>query len=418
MRKICLILSVLLSTVIGQINVEAQLQSDFSLRPYFSIEKNITAARLEYDYEFKKVDFKPVDIASAVVAFGYSKFMLSAALAAPWANGGDMGFSPYLDLSGGLDFADFSFYGGWISNLKGGDDTRKYNLINPYYFGIQARYERGMVLFIDDFQYRWDAGENNFNYSGFANTLRTFLPNKYFAPFLFITLEWWRGINDDKNVFFDNASFNIGLGLAQGKSTGGNAYGTRSNAMRSVGSQQEPPVVRKPNIYLYPEDPCSVIVKIQPRGEILKSIPEYGHGWEVLAYPDGSISGTEGFLFYEASIKIDTPPEGWCVSRGNIRSFFIDILSHYGFNEREIGDFIEYWEKILNGSPYYIIHPVMNEGVDNVCPLTISPEPDRILRLWFIIESAENPADLYEPAIPDFDRDGFVVTEWGGILID
>lgn len=408
-RKTRLILALLLLTAICQVSASAQTGSKLSMHPYFSIEKNFSGARLEYNYEFKKVDFKPVDIASAGATIKYSKFMLSAAMAAPWANGGDMGFSPYLDLSGGLDFADFSFYGGWISSLKSDDDHREYDLINPFYFGVQARYERRMLLFVDDFLYRSAVSGNDFDCSSLANTLKAFLPNRYLRPYLFMTLELWRGI-DDKNSFFDNTSINIGLGLALGKSTAG-----RCNSLRSIGPLL---TVRKPNIYLYPVEPCNVAVKIRPRGEILTSTPEYGDGWNVYAHPDGSIPGTAGFLFYEASVKIAIPSKGWCVAREEVGSFFNDILSRYGYNKREIGDFIEYWEKILNDAPYYTVYPLLNDSVNKVCPLTVKPGPDNILRLWFVFESADEYIDLPEPSIPVFKRDGFVVTEWGGILID
>ena len=157
-------------------------------------------------------------------------------------------------------------------------------------------------------------------------------------------------------------------------------------------------------------------VHIKPNVKILKSIPEYKKGWDITAYPDGTITGTPGYLFYEAIVQIKTPENGWCVSSSEIIPFFKSTLKNYGFKNNEIADFLDYWQNHLPRSKFYAIHPVINGDLDLICPLNIKPAPDHILRAWFIFRPLSAKISLNEPHIPPFKRDGFVVTEWGGII--
>jgi len=122
------------------------------------------------------------------------------------------------------------------------------------------------------------------------------------------------------------------------------------------------------------------------------------------------------FLFYEAEVNVNTPAEGWCVAQANLKTFFTKTLTIYGLNQTEINDFIEYWTARLIDSPYYSVHPLLNHDIDAVCPISINPNPDNLLRLWFVfipqIEDVKVPA----PKVPAFPRNGFHVIEWGGIL--
>ncbi len=176
-------------------------------------------------------------------------------------------------------------------------------------------------------------------------------------------------------------------------------------------------MVEKPNIYLYPTSPCTVVVKLSPNGRLVKTIPDYDDGFKVYAYPDGSISGTEGYLFYEAEIRdVDLGTNGWCVSQPEIISFLQWLLPEYGFNPRECDDFIQYWGDKLTGSPYYEIYPITLEQIELICPMKVSPAPDNVLRLWLYIVPTKQYRVLTPPDIPKFTRDGFVVTEWGVII--
>ncbi len=91
-------------------------------------------------------------------------------------------------------------------------------------------------------------------------------------------------------------------------------------------------------------------------------------------------------------------------------------LRNYGFNKKEIYDFIDYWIPRLNDAPYYAIWPQHTAQVDHVIPLKLSQQADSRLRLFYIIRDMTEYVELKEPNIPPFERKGFVVTEWGGSL--
>jgi hypothetical protein len=176
----------------------------------------------------------------------------------------------------------------------------------------------------------------------------------------------------------------------------------------------------KPNIYLYPQKPCSVDVKIHfPQGgSVIKSKPTYGNGWNVFAEPSGKINHQYNYLFYEA----ENPDayqyqSGWSVARDTLASFFTNTLTQSGFNQKEITDFTDYWIPLLQDSKFYTIYPQWNSDITKMIGLSITPAPDHLLRLFFVIKKADVlEARLSKPAIPQFVRQGYVGTEWGVVL--
>jgi hypothetical protein len=179
-------------------------------------------------------------------------------------------------------------------------------------------------------------------------------------------------------------------------------------------------VVYKPNIYLYPKTTSTLLVKLlfPLGGNIIKSIPSYGDGWDIEVEPSGKINQQYDFLFYESQ----TPNayqynSGWVISRDTLSSFFSTNLLNAGFSQREINDFIEYWIPLLSDYPFYIIYPQFADDIGKVIQLNISEPPDNMLRLFYVIQGSEsNGAELVKPKIPKFVRSGFVVTEWGVVL--
>jgi hypothetical protein len=179
-------------------------------------------------------------------------------------------------------------------------------------------------------------------------------------------------------------------------------------------------VVRKPNIYLYPQTKSIISVKLvfPSGGTLLESKPAYKSGWAVEAEHSGKINGQYDYLFYEAQ----TPDEyqyntGWVINKDSLTIFFKSNLAAIGFNEREIKDFIEYWIPRLSNYSYYFIYPQFSNDIDKVIKLKIGKTPDSLLRLFYVIKGSERSENnLLEPVIPKFERKGFVVTEWGVVL--
>lgn len=182
------------------------------------------------------------------------------------------------------------------------------------------------------------------------------------------------------------------------------------------------PVLRKPNIYIYPTETVQLEVSLNfPQGgEVINSLPEYGNGWNVSVDPDGMIEYTYRFLFYE-SIQPDAwqYSDGWVMNQADLETFFRENLLHAGFQGQEIEDFVDYWIPLLRDYPFYTIYPQTTSVIEQLVELNFSAEPDAVLRLFYVIRGYEEAPVLHlaVPEEPDaFERDGFFVVEWGGIL--
>ncbi len=176
----------------------------------------------------------------------------------------------------------------------------------------------------------------------------------------------------------------------------------------------------KPNIYIYPKEQMNLDVNIDfPHGgEVTTSIPEYGSGWNDLNVdPSGMINDEYSYLFYESqNPDLCQYNKGWIIAQEDLELFFIGNMTATGFNEQEITDFTDYWIPILKDYPYYEIYPQYNEQLDRIIQLNFSHKPDNILRLIYTLKGLQkNNLVLHEPEIPKFNREGFVVVEWGVI---
>jgi len=179
-------------------------------------------------------------------------------------------------------------------------------------------------------------------------------------------------------------------------------------------------IALKPNIYLYPEAETDVKVTLERESLILVSDPEYPDGgWEVSVSPDGTIDGQHGFLFYEAAVpNVFDTEEGWIVEASEVETWTSIMLPEMGLNEQETADFVEYWMEALPEAERYAFYPQWDEAVDEAVGLDISPAPDSVLRLWFVVKSLSDgeTLTLASPEIPQFTRNGFTAVEWGVLL--
>ena len=181
-----------------------------------------------------------------------------------------------------------------------------------------------------------------------------------------------------------------------------------------------PTVDKKPNIYFFPEENIQIDVQLNfpLGGEVIKSEPLYNNGWSVNIDTTGLIDNQYGFLYYESmQPDIWQYEQGWHVKKENLQVFFVTNLAEYGFGEKEITDFIEYWIPIFTESDYYMIYPQNKEIIDKAIELTLSIQADNILRLHYVIkETNESKVKITAPDIEEFTKEGFYVTEWGVIL--
>ena len=178
-----------------------------------------------------------------------------------------------------------------------------------------------------------------------------------------------------------------------------------------------PPMVKKPAVYLYPQENSFIVVKVDINGEFTKTEPEYGNGWSVFATKEGIIDGKYDYLFWEADLNnLELPNKGWVVKYEDLENWFDTNLLKLGLNEKEKRQFEEYWLDRLPKSNYYEIKLLSDEFMKQNMDLLVSPEPDTIIRLNFNFRPLSEKTDLTEPVIETPERKGFTVVEWGGIL--
>jgi hypothetical protein len=176
--------------------------------------------------------------------------------------------------------------------------------------------------------------------------------------------------------------------------------------------------VAKPNIYLYSDRDLTAQVRLAPEEDITVSEPAYqpGKGW-LAEIRNGSLNGDGDFLFYEGLV----PDAGWQKQEGYvIRAAYreqdlAEMLQQYGFNEKETAEFVDYWTQHLTDDVDYVFSPQETETVDRVMPLSINPEPDHVMRIWFYakpLASIPKPVTSPEKIV----REGFYVVEWGVMI--
>ncbi|MFH0905157.1 MAG: hypothetical protein V1826_00335 [bacterium] len=177
----------------------------------------------------------------------------------------------------------------------------------------------------------------------------------------------------------------------------------------------------KPVIYLYPTQTQAVKVNVQPVSGISASEPGIGmNGWEVTASPDGSLLTSDGevwpYLFWEGfAANFATPKEGFVLAANEVGRFFDDKLSVLGLNAKEIADFKEFWVPRMQAKPYYFITFVAQSDFDRYAPLTVSPQPQTVIRVFFDYRGLDRPIQAAPQTLrPAPARDGFTVIEWGG----
>ncbi len=183
----------------------------------------------------------------------------------------------------------------------------------------------------------------------------------------------------------------------------------------------------KPAVYLYPEKPKNINVKVFPKGHFTYTDPPYDmeNGWNVKASSDGQLLSmnderiTSGYLYYEAAIRddeIEKPQKGFVVKYEALPEFLSKILPKAGLNPKESEDFKEYWEKTLPKQNYYFIGFVSRDNLDYIEPIEVSPKPDSIHRISLYFEALDEFKVVLPPDVSGFERNGFSVVEWGGLV--
>ncbi|MBQ4578630.1 MAG: hypothetical protein IJA84_06150, partial [Clostridia bacterium] len=108
---------------------------------------------------------------------------------------------------------------------------------------------------------------------------------------------------------------------------------------------------------------------------------------------------------------------GFCVPGSDTAAFLEDALAQLGLTRKEANEFIVYWLPRMEQNPYNLI-AFQQEAYTDAAPLTVTPAPDSILRVFMAWRPLEAPVDIPAQTLPAFERCGFTVVEWGGTEID
>lgn len=184
------------------------------------------------------------------------------------------------------------------------------------------------------------------------------------------------------------------------------------------------PETAKPVIYLYPEQETKVNVQLTFNGTLTSTYPTLQpEGWTVTAQPDGTLTDEEGrsyrYLFWEGVADVDWKQDsGFLVKAEDAREFLEQSLTQLGLNELEQNDFITYWLPKLEKNGESFVTFAAEQYTDNAI-LTVTPQPDSVLRVQMLISKVDDSnraafQKLPEQELPRFEREGFVLVEWGG----
>jgi hypothetical protein len=185
-------------------------------------------------------------------------------------------------------------------------------------------------------------------------------------------------------------------------------------------------MVKKPVIYLYPEVPTLVEVKVKPKGELTFSYPKHTNSWNILANPSGELSVNDkkyNYLFWESEQRLTFADfdmmQGSIVDKEETISFLEKKLTEFGLNSKEQADFITFWGPQLTKNSSNFIHFVINEDASLFADLTIKPIPKSVYRIYLIFCDPKGLSNQSITAqnLPKMDRTGFIALEWGGLEI-
>ena len=74
-----------------------------------------------------------------------------------------------------------------------------------------------------------------------------------------------------------------------------------------------------------------------------------------------------------------------------------------------------YWLPVLENNEKSLIYFEQTEERNEECPLEFSVEPDTTIRTLMHIKKVDEEVSIKEQTLTHYERNGFTVTEWGGV---
>ena len=181
----------------------------------------------------------------------------------------------------------------------------------------------------------------------------------------------------------------------------------------------------KPIIYLYPKEKMDVSIKLGYEDKLLITYPEYKDGWDVTAYPDGTLveknTNKKLYSLFWEGLNTETTgikDEGFIIKGSETSKFLEEKLTILGLNDKEKEEFIIFWlPKLINNKYNYIRFETLEEQNKNM-PLIVNPMPDTIIRINMETKPLEKEIKIKEQKINKVERKGYTLVEWGGTILD
>ncbi len=176
----------------------------------------------------------------------------------------------------------------------------------------------------------------------------------------------------------------------------------------------------KPVVYLYPPSP--MLVSVSVGANVTESDPQYEPGgWKyVLARPSGQLiykGKPYDSLFWEGQGHGAYPGivSGTIVKRADAAATIRRQLGEQGLNQKEINDFMAFWESKIPNKPYIRLTWLSTEQMNILAPLRISPKPATMIRVFLDMDGFDTAISLPSQKLTATPRHGFTVVEWGGL---
>ena len=155
-----------------------------------------------------------------------------------------------------------------------------------------------------------------------------------------------------------------------------------------------------------------------PTGSIPSASGTSSVSWQVTAKPDGTLTDAVGYtysyLYWEGETNTQYDlSKGFVVKGEDSADFLREKLSYMGLTPREYTEFIVYWLPRLEANAYNLI-TFQGGAYTDSAKLTITPEPDCLLRVFMAFKPLSKPIEIPEQTLTPFARTGFTVVEWGG----
>lgn len=183
-------------------------------------------------------------------------------------------------------------------------------------------------------------------------------------------------------------------------------------------------VCYKPVIYLYPEQETDVLVNLDLSGKLTCTYPSYDNGWEVTAFPDGTLKDADGQIYNYLYWEGDVDPyaewdmrRGFCIKGEDTAAFLEDSLANLGLTRKEANEFIVYWLPLMQENEYNVIS-FQTDIYTEAAKLNVTPAPDTLIRVFMTYRPSDEYIEMKEQELFAPERTGFTVVEWGGTEVN